>query len=498
MVTLEKEPKRKTQKKDVYVALVLSFTKLAFHYTWCTMVAAEYRPLEGDDDIPLNINAPPTIPPSTTAATPQHFIQPTTIYVQDYEQQHATASPFSCVINLANTILGTGMLAMPSAMASVGILPGIFMIAFSALASGTGLYFLTRCAARTEGRNASFFAISKLTWPKVAVLFDLAIAIKCFGVAVSYLIIIGDLMPQVIGSFSNHASIAYFLTDRRFWITIFMLTLVLPLSFLRKLDSLKYTSLVALVAVVYLCVIVIYHYYSPTYPSPPQDAIQLGTFSINVLGHIPVFVFAFTCHQNIFSVYNELKDNSKQSITNVITVSIGSSAVIYEAIAILGYLSFGKDVRGNIIMEYPPSYFVAGGRLAIVILVIFSYPLQAHPCRASLDKVLAWGSASARGSKVPPPPSAFKYFAMTTSILILSYVVAITVTELDLVLSFVGSTGSTTISFILPGLFYYKIHENDPWKPGKIIAVLLASYGIFVMTVCLTFNIMRLTNHVTA
>lgn len=112
MVTLEKEPKRKTQKKDVYVALVLSFTKLAFHYTWCTMVAAEYRPLEGDDDIPLNINAPPTIPPSTTAATPQHFIQPTTIYVQDYEQQHATASPFSCVINLANTILGTGMLAM--------------------------------------------------------------------------------------------------------------------------------------------------------------------------------------------------------------------------------------------------------------------------------------------------------------------------------------------------------------------------------------------------
>jgi hypothetical protein len=68
-----------------------------------------------------------------------------------------------------------------------------------------------------------------------------------------------------------------------------------------------------------------------------------------------------------------------------------------------------------------------------VILVIFSYPLQAHPCRASLDKVLAWGSLSARGSKVPPPPSAFKYFAMTTSILILSYVVAIAVTQLDLV-----------------------------------------------------------------
>lgn len=69
------------------------------------MVAAEYRPLEGDD-IQSNGNAPQSTQP------PQHSIQPTTIYVQDYEQQYATASPFSCVINLANTILGTGMLAM--------------------------------------------------------------------------------------------------------------------------------------------------------------------------------------------------------------------------------------------------------------------------------------------------------------------------------------------------------------------------------------------------
>lgn len=185
-------------------------------------------------------------------------------------------------------------------MASVGILPGILLILFSALASGTGLHFLSRCAARTEGRNASFFAISKLTWPNVAMLFDLAIAIKCFGVAVSYLIIIGDLMPQVIFSFSaTNNNIPYFLTDRRFWITIFMLTLVLPLSFLRKLDSLKYTSLISLVAVIYLCVIVVYHYFSPNYPPPPEDAIEVVRFSWQFLGHLPVFVFSFTCHQNV-------------------------------------------------------------------------------------------------------------------------------------------------------------------------------------------------------
>lgn len=79
----------------------------------------------------------------------------------------------------------------------MGLLPGILVIMLSGIASSMGLYFLSRSAARTEGRHASFFAISKLTWPNLAVFFDLAIAIKCFGVAVSYLIIIGDLMPQV-------------------------------------------------------------------------------------------------------------------------------------------------------------------------------------------------------------------------------------------------------------------------------------------------------------
>ncbi|KAJ8654918.1 hypothetical protein O0I10_009312 [Lichtheimia ornata] len=402
----------------------------------------------------------------------------------------AVASPMSCSINLLNTILGTGLLAMPAALASIGLIPGILVVMLSAAASGMGLFFLSQCASRTDGRHASFFAISKLTWPGMAIFFDLAIAIKCFGVGVSYLIIIGDLMPQVVASFSDYAQDPI-LTDRRFWITVFMASAILPLSFLRKLDSLKYTSLVALIAVVYLCTIVLYYFFSISNPVHPP-VIEYATFSSDFFSRLPVFVFAFTCHQNIFSVYNELKDNSQRQINSVIRYSIGTACTIYEAIGILGYLTFGKDVLGNIILEYPPSIFVAGGRLAIVILVVFSYPLQAHPCRASLDKILAWRTPEARGLKVPPPPSAIKYFIMTTAILIGSYALAITVTQLDVVLAFVGSTGSTTISFILPGLFYYKIHENDPWKPGKITAVCLAIYGVMVMCICLTFNILKL------
>lgn len=54
-----------------------------------------------------------------------------------------------------------------------------------------------------------------------------------------------------------------------------------------------------------------------------------------------------------------------------------------------------------------------------------------------------------------------RFAAITTAIIILSYIAAMTVTSLQTVLAYVGSTGSTSISFILPGLFYYKISAPD-------------------------------------
>lgn len=57
--------------------------------------------------------------------------------------------------------------------------------------------------------------------------------------------------------------------------------------------------------------------------------------------------------------------------------------------------------------------------------------------------------------------SDMRFAILTTVILTLAYVTALSVSSLDRVLAFVGSTGSTSISFILPGLFYYKISDPE-------------------------------------
>ena len=133
-----------------------------------------------------------------------------------------SASWASSVINLVNTIVGAGVLAMPHAMSNMGVTLGVIVILWSGLTSGFGLYLQTRCARYLDRGSSSFFALSQITYPNAAVVFDAAIAVKCFGVGVSYLIIIGDLMPGVVQGFSRDVGADQFLLDRRFWITAFM------------------------------------------------------------------------------------------------------------------------------------------------------------------------------------------------------------------------------------------------------------------------------------
>jgi len=127
------------------------------------------------------------------------------------------------------------------------------------------------------------------------------VLIKGVGVAISYLIIIGDLMPQVVRGFNDGLDEHAFLVDRHFWITAFMLV-VIPLSFLRRLDSLKYTSFVALVSIGYLVVLVVGHFIKGDTMND-RGAIHLIKWAgpIEALSTFPVVVFAYTCHQNVGS-----------------------------------------------------------------------------------------------------------------------------------------------------------------------------------------------------
>jgi amino acid permease len=51
----------------------------------------------------------------------------------------------------------------------------------------------------------------------------------------------------------------------------------------------------------------------------------------------------------MFSIINEIFDNSHFRTTSVISASIGSACLLYILVAITGYLSYGDSVGGNIV-----------------------------------------------------------------------------------------------------------------------------------------------------
>lgn len=453
-------------------------------------------------------------------------------------------------INLLNTIIGAGILAMPYGLRANGIIFGSFLIAWSSLTSAFGLYLQNKVAKYTQQQNAvSYFSLCQLTYPQLSVVFDGAIAIKCFGVGVSYLVIIGDLMPKIMELLKVDADSWWM--ERNLWITLFMVLIVAPLSYLKKLDSLKYTSVIALFSVVYLMCLVIEHYIVDELPKRAIDVVGPKLLRLT-LSSFPIFVFAYTCHQNMFAIINELEPSETSGsqtrqgnmiIRNAISVACAS----YLLVGIIGYLTFGNKVDANIITMYPkdsiPSLI---GRLCIVVMVSLSFPLQCHPCRGSVNHIRYFikngvlshklrnsqvtndgytplqsdGESMIDETFVSTTPmegaqdtdghdpiivklTTRQFYIITTGIVVLAYLVAISVKSLARVLAFVGSTGSTSISFILPGLFGYMLIKplNGATKLTRLEKLCkyggfaLSVWGVVVMVVCLFVTIFLGSTH---
>ncbi|CAB4255901.1 similar to Saccharomyces cerevisiae YER119C AVT6 Vacuolar aspartate and glutamate exporter [Maudiozyma barnettii] len=456
------------------------------------------------------------------------------------------ASRKSGVVTLLHTACGAGILAMPYGFRPFGWFPGIFILTLCGLCSAIGLLLQARVAQYAKNQNASFFSLAQLINPNLSIMFDLAIAIKCFGVGISYIIVVGDLLPLILFVFTRNS----LLLDRNFNITLIMIFVIAPLCFMKRLNSLRYASMVAMSSVAYLCVLVLFHFLFPS-----EDITNLkGNVSYGFptgepspLTTLPIFIFAYTCHHNMFSVINEQKDNSFKSVKYIAMSSMLLAYILYFLIGSAGYLTFGDNIVGNIITLYPLSLSSTIGRVAIVLLVTFAFPLQCHPARASIHHIMHYWEQARKAVDIEEdnnsinletseltvaeeetllaeelvveesveepqvvPLTGRRFVIITTCILLASYLVAILVSELARVLSIVGATGSTSISFILPGTFGYKLigseHTNDSGESEqeplskfdkflKYAALGLIIWGIFVMITSLSATLFMGASH---
>lgn len=416
------------------------------------------------------------------------------------------ATTSSSAISLVKTIIGAGLLSMPLAFSTDGIVVGFWIILLAGATSGYGLFLQAYVSRYVPAGHATFFSLCSLTYPSLLVVFDLAIAVQCFGCAILYLVLIGDLMPGTLGGITTTAT-----DSKTFWILLSAVVCV-PLSFLRNLDSLKYTSVLGLLAIAYMALLVVGHYFIGDIPSTERGPVTLFPQSFaSIFSTFSIIVFAFTGHQNMFSIINESRNKLLSALSTLIVAAVTGSAALFIFVGLTGYLTFGQNVTGNVILLYPSDLLsTVIGRLLIVFMVIFSFPLMLHPARISVNNIYFWINQRYSNSNerapllnneddhectLPTPTvvplSNVTFVVITTTLLVVGYVIAITVESFALVLAVVGATGSTAISFILPGLFGYKLIGSELSTPSatestlKHLSLALSVWGVVVMIVCL-------------
>ena len=244
------------------------------------------------------------------------------------------ASPFSSCINLVNTVIGAGILGLPETFTHTGWALGILLLVIFAICSVI-TFHLQMMAAHTlkashHNIRISYLTMCEHTVPRLRYLVDLSVGITCFGVCTAYLVVIGDLMPDVFSQIypdkdpDEMNDLEKVLESRQFWIVLFLIIFIIPTSRLRKLDGLRFTSSEAIICFAYVTLIVVlYAFVDGLDLCDPDDPVRFETYCTNTaieavpiktlrdalqfFKAAPIVIFAYAAHQNTFTICNELE-----------------------------------------------------------------------------------------------------------------------------------------------------------------------------------------------
>jgi len=392
------------------------------------------------------------------------------------------ASISGSVFNLTNVILGAGILSLPSAFEISGLLLGLFFLIFIYGLNLISVWFFSEAMELSGGNCAHFRDLANFAFGKVGLIFtDIAMILTCFGALCSYLIIIADMITSLIAYWGDTE------VDEvsRAIILIITAVLVMPLSSLRYLNPLRFGSLVALIAVFYIVFAVVYRsaesIVAHGWKCNDHGCVKYANFEITFLRAVSIMCFAFTCHMNIPSIFYELKDPTRIRTVGTGVWSISLAAIAYALVAVFGYLTFFGEVEGNILLNYPldDTLFIVA-RVALAVVLFFSYPLVAHPLISSLDGLCF-------------PKRSYQWIRRMIFSIVVCFAalcVAIFVKDVSLVFGLTGSTGSTIFAFLFPSLFILYLHPGKLTNPKKILAIALFVFGFLFLVISTTMMIM--------
>ncbi|XP_075741531.1 sodium-coupled neutral amino acid transporter 7 isoform X4 [Rhipicephalus microplus] len=199
---------------------------------------------------------------------------------------------FSVALIMTTTALGAGLLHFPAAYnIAGGIIMATVLQLILVVSIGGTILTLAFCADVKKDRTYHGILLS-MCGKKWRYASAVSVLLTCYGVCVTYLIVIGDQYDRIFASLHGPDFCHTWYMAREFTITLTAAAIVLPLNMLQHIEFLKYASSLGLAAVIYPCVLTCIAYFTERRP----DNLYIKVWPTNVRDvflSTPVFCFAY-------------------------------------------------------------------------------------------------------------------------------------------------------------------------------------------------------------
>ncbi|XP_059480790.1 proton-coupled amino acid transporter-like protein CG1139 [Neocloeon triangulifer] len=394
----------------------------------------------------------------------QSELGPTSQYdpYQHRDVKHPTNNT-ETMLHLLKGSLGTGILAMPNAFKNAGWVIGLFGTLFIGLICTYCIHMLVNCAYVLSGRKK----VASLNYPQT---FEEALRqgpgiLPKFAPYAGHLVNVflfiyqaGACCVYIVFVASNIRNVANFHTGQDTEVQIFMLYILLPLILLNYIRNLKYLVPFSTLAnaITFAGFVITLYYVLRDGLKDAGDRHMIGTWE-----GIPLFFGTVLFALEAIGVIMPLENNMKTPVsfggtTGVLNRSMFFIILLYMGLGLLGFLQYGDATKGSITLNLPDTEILGQSvQLLLAFAIFITYALQ---CYVAID--IVWNiylspHIKSKGYRITTE------FVVRTLLVVLTFLVAAAVPELDLFISLIGAFTLSILGIVLPAVIQMATFEDE-------------------------------------
>ncbi|KAG5684508.1 hypothetical protein PVAND_013737 [Polypedilum vanderplanki] len=386
-------------------------------------------------------------------------------------KKHPT-SYIETLIHFVKAGIGAGIFSMAQAMSLVGYINGIILTIFLSFVCLYEQHVLLKCASNVrkhygiEGRPdyGETFQLALLAndkWKKHArkmkIISNVFLILTQLGFCAVYFVFIGNTLKNVMEFFGYS-----------FEVRILILFSLVPIWLSALITNLKFLAPCSLLASVCMITGISITFYYISQDLPPISERSMATFSLTGLAlFFGTVIYLFEGIGLVLPLQAEMKEPKNfPRPFGVLNVGVIILTTLVISFGFMGYWQFGNEVAGSLILNLPPDEVFYQSVLVIVACgVALGYAIQFYIPIQILFPLIR------RSIKLADNNPLISELLFRTIMVILTFLVAILVPNIGLLISLIGAVCSNSLALVFPVIIEYlvKTRGEDKMKPIHIV-----------------------------